>query len=64
VSWLIGGEGDQEREMRKCSGRSLWCAGRLRVSGRLLWGRRWGRLLVWERNRGNGEPWVYGRRPK
>ena len=50
--------------MRKCSGRSLWCAGRLRVSGRLLWGRRQGRLLVWERNRGNGEPWVYGRRPK
>jgi len=24
-------------------------------------GRRWGRLLVWERNRGNGEPWVCGR---
>ena len=30
MSWPIGGEGDQEREMRKCSGRSLWCARRLR----------------------------------
>jgi len=30
----------------------------------LLRGRRWGRLLVWERNKGNGEPWVCGRRPK
>ena len=23
--------------------------------------KRWGWLLVWERNRGNGEPWVCGR---